>query len=88
MRASVNRSGDISSRRKPSRDGTSLIPGRVKGKLAESASSSKTLEAVVSGGGNSPMRADDPASVEGFKSRRCYFASVDTLGDSGAAILH
>jgi hypothetical protein len=34
------------------------------------------------------MQADDPASVEGFKSRRCYFTRVDTFGGSGAAILH
>jgi hypothetical protein len=54
-----NHSRESSSRRGPSRDGTSLIPGRVNSKLAESASSNKAPETVVSGSGSSLMRADD-----------------------------
>ena len=65
-----NHSRESSSRRGPSRDGTSLIPGRVNSKLAESASSNKAPETVVSGSGSSLMRADDPVSTEGSMARR------------------
>jgi hypothetical protein len=59
----INHSRESSSRKLPSRDGISLIPGRVSGKLAESASSNKAPETVVSGSGSSLMRADDPDST-------------------------
>ena len=59
----INYSGEVSGRKKSGREGTSLIPGRGISKLAESASSTKTLETVASGGEHSLVQADVPASV-------------------------
>ena len=64
----INYSGEVSGRKKSGREGTSLIPGRGISKLAESASSTKTLETVASGGENSLVQADVSASVnEGLR---------------------